>query len=207
MTARASSDPSARPAAAPTIDGRLNRSVVTRKKIIDALTALVYEGCLAPTAEQVATKADVGLRTVFRHFEDMDSLYREMGSDLDAVVMPVINTRLEGATWRDKLHHSIELRATLYDRVAAMHLATQVHRHESGLLDRNCRRLVELQRERLRSMLARTPAADGAVFEALDAVLSIEVWIRLRREQGLTGAQARGVMRLAAERILGLAGP
>jgi hypothetical protein len=28
----------------------------------------------------------------------MDSLYREIGSDLDVVMMPAINTRLEGAT-------------------------------------------------------------------------------------------------------------
>ena len=71
-------------AVAPKSDGRINRSVVTRKKIVTALTALVYEGHLTPTAEQVAQRAEVGLRTVFRHFDDMDSLYREISLDLEA---------------------------------------------------------------------------------------------------------------------------
>ncbi|MBV5268573.1 MAG: TetR/AcrR family transcriptional regulator, partial [Burkholderiaceae bacterium] len=64
-----------------TSDGRFNRSVVTRKKIVSALTSLVYEGYLSPTAEQVAQRADVGLRTVFRHFDDLNSLYSEIGAD------------------------------------------------------------------------------------------------------------------------------
>ena len=59
-------------------DGRINRSIVTRKKIVDALTALVFEGHITPTAEQVAQRANVGLHTVFRHFDDMDSLCREV---------------------------------------------------------------------------------------------------------------------------------
>ena len=68
--------PNGAPVAQSTSDGRLKRSVATRKKILQALTALTYEGVLSPTAEQVAMRADVGLRTVFRHFDDMDSLYR-----------------------------------------------------------------------------------------------------------------------------------
>lgn len=41
---------------------------------------LVREGDISPSAELVAARADVGLRTVFRHFKDLDSLYREMSA-------------------------------------------------------------------------------------------------------------------------------
>ena len=68
----------------PKLDGRLNRSVVTRNKIVETLTKLILEGQISPTAEQVALRANVGLRTVFRHFDNMDALYREISIDVDA---------------------------------------------------------------------------------------------------------------------------
>ena len=85
--------PTAKP---PKSDGRVHRSVVTREKIVSALTALIYEGHLSPTAEQVAQRADIGLRTVFRHFDDMDSLYREINTELENQFLPMQSVRLTG---------------------------------------------------------------------------------------------------------------
>lgn len=183
-------------------DGRLNRSIVTRQKIVDALTALIYEGHLSPTAEQVATRADVGLRTVFRHFDDMDSLYREIGQGLDGMIQPMISQRLVGTTWQDRLRHSVQLRTAFFDRVAAIHLATQVHRHESAYLSQQVKQSVALQRELLQRQISAEAVRDATLFEALDVVLSIEVWIRLRREQGLSAEAARQVILRAVSALL-----
>ena len=51
-------------------DGRLLRSERSRQQIIDATQELVNEGVLVPTAQIVADRAEVGIRTVFRHFAD-----------------------------------------------------------------------------------------------------------------------------------------
>jgi len=63
---------------ADSVDGRRQRGQDNRARIVAAMMDIVREGQIAPSAEQVAARADVGLRTVFRHFQDMDSLYREM---------------------------------------------------------------------------------------------------------------------------------
>ena len=63
-------------------DGRLQRSVRSRQIILDAIVSLVEEGNLVPTAQQVARRAGVGLRTVFRHFDDMEALFAEMDRKL-----------------------------------------------------------------------------------------------------------------------------
>ena len=55
-------------------DGRLLRSERSRQLIITAIIELIDEGHLIPTAQQVAHRADVGIRSVFRHFDDMDSI-------------------------------------------------------------------------------------------------------------------------------------
>jgi AcrR family transcriptional regulator len=198
-----------RPAAAieaPKADGRVTRSIVTRKKIVDALTALIREGQMSPTAEQVAQRADVGLRTVFRHFADMDSLYREISMNLDAQVMPMLQVRLTASTWQQRVLQSIEPRTEIYDRVAAMNLAAQVHRHESAYLAENLMSAARLQRDMLRRLLPAAVTQDATLVDALDLVLSIEAWIRLRREQGLSVAEARQVMRLGVTALLAPAG-
>ncbi|WP_422016191.1 TetR/AcrR family transcriptional regulator [Roseateles sp.] len=183
-------------------DGRVNRSIATRKKIVDALTALVFEGHITPTAEQVAQRADVGLRTVFRHFDDMDALYREISIDVDVQIQPLLQARLNAPTWQERVLLSIDHRSDIYDRTAALHLAAQVHRHESPYLTQNLMDAARLQRDLLQRLLPPAVAQDARLLEALDLMLSFEAWIRLRREQGLPADQAREVMRLGVKALL-----
>ena len=75
---------------APLADGRRERSRSSRSKIVAAMLDLVGKGDVAPSAARVAEVAGVGLRSVFRHFDDMDELYREMGGVIEAQVMPII---------------------------------------------------------------------------------------------------------------------
>lgn len=193
--------PAPRPPA-PKTDGRVTRSVVTRRRIVDALTALIHEGFVSPTAEQVAQRADVGLRTVFRHFDDMDSLYREISLDLDALVMPLTHVRLAGPTWLDRLLQTVDLRRDIYDRIAAIHLAAQVHRHESPFLTQNLMESAAMQRQLIRSLLPDTAARDAVLLDALDVALSLESWVRLRREQGLSADDAVAVMKRTVRALL-----
>ena len=58
------------------VDGRFRRSVRSRERILDALRELVSEGNLRPTGQQVAARASVSLRTVFRQFDDMEVIQR-----------------------------------------------------------------------------------------------------------------------------------
>ena len=56
-------------------DGRRQRSERSQTAIIEAALALMEEGTLVPTAQQIADRAGVGIRSFFRHFADMDSLF------------------------------------------------------------------------------------------------------------------------------------
>ena len=63
-------------------DGRMRRSHKSRQKIIDASLALVHEGEMSVSAQKVAQRAGVGLRSVFRHFSDMEGLFVEFNEQL-----------------------------------------------------------------------------------------------------------------------------
>ena len=56
------------------VDGRRLRSERSVRAIIEAALALQAEGMLVPTAQQISDRAGVGIRSFFRHFEDMESL-------------------------------------------------------------------------------------------------------------------------------------
>jgi AcrR family transcriptional regulator len=61
------------------VDGRTARGHRTRAAVIDALLALQEEGDLEPTAQRVAERAGVALRSVYGHFCDMETLWAEAG--------------------------------------------------------------------------------------------------------------------------------
>jgi AcrR family transcriptional regulator len=184
------------------VDGRVSRGQRSRRRIVAALMQLVREGVITPTAEAVAMRADVGLRTVFRHFADMETLYREIAKEIDAVVAPAATRRLAGRTWRERLVESVDLRVALFERLMPFQLATAARRHESPFLDQRQREIAALQRTLLHHVVPRTIADDVPRFAALDLVLSVDSWIRLRREQRLSRTAARRVVLRAVEALI-----
>jgi TetR/AcrR family transcriptional regulator, regulator of autoinduction and epiphytic fitness len=59
-------------------DGRLARGVHTRMTIVQAAVTLIDSGDNHPATSDVATRAGVSLRTVFRHFGDVEGLFCEV---------------------------------------------------------------------------------------------------------------------------------
>ena len=68
-------------------DGRARRALATRQRIIDSMAALIREGIVAPTCEQVAAGAGISPRSVFLHFDDLQTLFEEVYGTLTEAVM------------------------------------------------------------------------------------------------------------------------
>src|ERR1019366_3029777 len=86
----------------PSADGRRRRGQDNRARIVAAMLDIIHSGDLAPSAEQVAQRADVGLRTVFRHFQDMDSLFREMSVVIMGELHVAAETPFRSDGWRER---------------------------------------------------------------------------------------------------------
>jgi AcrR family transcriptional regulator len=191
---------------APEPDGRRRRSQDSRARIIAAMLELVHSGKIAPGAEQVAARAGVGLRTVFRHFKDMDSVYREMATVIESELAEVLRKPLAGETWRERLSDLIARRSLAFEKIAPFKRAANAHRHASPFLEAHHDRLTGASRDILRELLPAATAADGLRLETLDLLLGYETWSRLRGEQGLSIRRAREVIAFAVERVIGEAG-
>jgi AcrR family transcriptional regulator len=198
---------SRKPAQAPApssanIDGRRRRGEDNRARIVAAMLEIIHAGEVAPSAEQVAQRADVGLRTVFRHFQDMDSLYREMSVVIAGELHAAAARPFQAQDWRERVVELIGRRSWAFEKVGPFLRASAVFRYRSKFLDADNVGLAAAMRDILKRQLPPAVARDQLKFEALDLLLSFESWSRLRREQGLTPKRAREVLEAAVRRLL-----
>jgi AcrR family transcriptional regulator len=184
-------------------DGRRRRSQDSRSRIVAAMVELVRAGDISPSAADVAARAGVGLRSVFRHFKDMESLYREITDVIEADLRAATVAKpFKGETWRERVLELIERRSAGFEQIAPMRRASDARRHASAVLQDDHQRLTLTLRDILRHQLPRD-AVDRPTFEALELLLSFEAWSRLRREQGLTPNDARKALRAAVKALIG----
>jgi AcrR family transcriptional regulator len=189
------------PQTAPDIaDGRRRRGQDNRARIVAAMMEIVHSGDVAPSAEQVAARADVGLRTVFRHFQDMDSLYREIAAVVGAEVRAVLGRPLQGASWQERLLERVGRFALAYEKMAPYKRAADAFKHRSKFLGTDYAKLVQEQRQVLERELPAGLARDR--LEAIHLLTSFEAWARLRNEQGLTPRRAQAVVEAALKTLI-----
>ncbi len=184
-------------------DGRHQRSERSRREIVDALLKLIARGEMNPSAAQVAEEAGVGLRSVFRHFEEMDTLYRQMTAQIEDEVMPEVTASFVAKDWRGKLGEMVKRRARVFERIMPYRVAGAARRFQSEYLMQDYKRAVALEQAALRAILPKTVLNAGDTLAALDLVLSFESWRRLRQDQRLSPTRAEAAVRLAVERIVG----
>lgn len=188
-------------------DGRKARRARSRLKIVHAFKELVREGVAAPSAAAVAAKAGVGLRTVYRCFEDMGTLYQELIAVLHDEFQPRTLPDLDTEDRAIRLSQLLANRTAVFSDLEPFLLASEAKRHAYKALDDDYGYLLRLERERLQAVINPDNHLPGELFEALHGVTSFSFWRRLRVEQDLSQDQAGRVMARAATSLLTTSAP
>ncbi len=183
-------------------DGRRLRSSRSRAEIVRAMHALIGEGDFSPSATRVAEAAGVSLRTVFRHFDDMDTLYREMSAIVEAEVKPILQRPLRGKTWRERLNELVARRAEIFERVMPHKVAGSLRRFSSAYLMQDYERFVRMERQTLQQVLPARIIANSKLFHALEMATGFQAWRRMRQDQKLSVKEAGEVMIFTVDRLL-----
>ena len=170
-------------------DGRVRRSERSREAIVGALLDLIGSGVAAPTARQVAERGGVGIRSVFRHFSEMESLYAAMDARLESEVRRMFLGGDRTGSLEERALGFVRLRAAVFERVAPFKRAANLQRPRSRFLDQRHRAMQRELREDLLAWLPELRAAGAPAVEAFDLLGSFEAWDRLRTDQGI-GAKA-----------------
>lgn len=147
---------------------------------------LVSDGVLAPTAQQIADRAGIGIRTLFRHFSDMESLFEEADAQKRESYEEQFIGGDRSGSLDVRIQHAVERRAAAYEITKNAILSThaQIWRYE--FLRKNYAGYLRALRKDLDDWLPELKDLERCDREAVDAVASFEMWHRLREYQGLS---------------------
>lgn len=188
------------------VDGRRERGRSSHKRIVEAMMELIVGGDLAPSAARVAEEAGIGLRTVFRHFDDMDALYAEITATITERVMPIVAAPYPDQDWRANVRDLVRRRVRVFETTLPFRLAANIKRYQSPFLMGQYGKVVMLERELLLRLLPGGVLTDRINVEALCASLSFQNWRALRHDQGLSAEEAGTVTMHMAETLMATIG-
>jgi TetR/AcrR family transcriptional regulator of autoinduction and epiphytic fitness len=189
------------------IDGRTARADNTRRRIVSSMIALIEEGHLRPTAAAIADRAEVSVRSVFQHFNDLGALFQAAADSTMHRVWSLVRPIPDSGTLDERLDALLDMRWDIYDHIAAI-------RRAASLIEDQLPMFVEGRnqfRHMLRSVIDRVFAGElahlhaGAKQESLDAMVVVcefEFMEVLRRQMELPRDKAMAAQRRAMTALL-----
>lgn len=188
------------------VDGRKARALRTRDAIVTALMDLVAMGDLNPTAQRIADRAGVSLRSVYQHFTDVDSLWEQAGARLfervtqmAAVVDPTMDLT-------ERVARLVTARTAILEVVTPFSRAARFMDPTSPVINEWRMIMLREGRERVASVFApeldRAPAGQREVLlDAIDCLTTWQTWDHLH-EIGATPERARAVIAASILKLL-----
>jgi TetR/AcrR family transcriptional regulator of autoinduction and epiphytic fitness len=182
------------------VDGRTARGQRTRASVVDALLALQEEGDLAPTAQRVAARAGVALRTVFGHFSDMETLWAEAGQRELEKLGALAERPDRSLPLEQRIAAYCASRARVLEALLPVARAARLREPTSPQLQRNREMFIAAGDAEVSDVfgpeLDRLDATGRArLMDALYVASSAASWDVLRTDRGLDPEDAAGVMR------------
>ena len=195
-------------AAEAAVDGRHRRRDRNRDAVVDALLALYTEGRLDPSSAEIAERAGLSPRSLFRYFDDVDDLCQAAINEQQRRVMP---TAMVDASPDDPFAHRVEVIIT--QRLAVFHAMGTVGAvsrlrapFQSIVADElaGARALLRAQLNRLfrPELAAMTKSRATGVLAVADVVCSFEAYHLMRDDQGLTDDQIVGALQIVLTGLL-----
>jgi TetR/AcrR family transcriptional regulator, regulator of autoinduction and epiphytic fitness len=189
------------------LDGRLARSARTRHAVVDALLDLLGEGDLRPTAARIAERAGVSLRIVFHHFDDLEAIYSELADRQAERVKPLTVPIPVALPFARRVEKFAAQRGRLLETLSPVRRAAVLMEPFRPALAKRLKHARDLMRAAAIAAfapeLSKLAASEKrATTAALDVATSWVAWEQMRRHQGLSESDARGVMATTIRALL-----
>lgn len=161
--------------------------------MVDAALDLLRERGVQPSAQEIADRAGVSLRTVFRHYDDMDSL---LATAIERQVQRV--GHLFQPLGPMDVASFVARRAELFEEISGARRAAMQNEARQIVRDglAHAHRMLRVQVEGAFEI-------SGITLDAVDAATSWWAWYALRFQQELSIEDASEVMAHTVGRLLG----
>lgn len=189
------------------VDGRTARAQRTREAIVEACVALVEAGDVRPTAPRIAAQAGVSVRSVFQHFDDLETLFAMVAERAVTGLAQLISPVDADLSLDERIEQFVSQRVALLEALTPIRRAADVHAPFSpGIRER-----IQLGHDYFRDELARVfgreldvlPAGRrDEVLDLLDVSTTWATWDVLRTLVHRDVAQAAATMTLGLRAAL-----
>jgi len=176
----------------PKVDGRRERTKRTRAAIVGALTDLLDEGRIEPTAAQIAARAGVAVRSIAQHFASREELLLAVAQHhTERLAHTPVDRR---GSLEERIEAFVAARARSLEASAAMRRAAAVVLGRSPAVAHALEEAARERRKETSKLFAAEIAATEdapAVERAVALVSSGRAWDVLRGEMALGTKGAR----------------
>ena len=193
-------------------DGRRLRRERNRVAVVEALLALYRSGNLRPSSAEIAGRAGLSPRSLFRYFDDVDDLCRAAVARQEEEALPLLGVDAgPGDPLPARVAALVDQRLRLYAAVAPAAAVSRLEAPFHPALAEELSRSRAYLRRQLRLLFAPElrsmdhEAAD-ATLAAADVLCSFESYELLRHAQGLSSSRAGAALRTALTALFA-AGP
>ena len=163
-------------------DGRNLRSINSQKLIVDACIKLFKAGNLEPTAQQVADESGVGIRTVFRQFDEMENLFKSV----DAVLSKDYDFEVRydpSSSFDARLQSAISHMNAGYEKHKLIMFMTVSKMWKYEFLRKNYLMYQDLIKSKTEEILPEVLSFDTESRHLFHASLSFAMWTRLQGQK------------------------
>jgi len=162
-------------------DGRFARSKKTKDAIVKALLKLLRNNPF-PTAEQVAKESKIGLRTVYRQFKDMESIYLSLHEECMHSLGQIFNSDVDlDRPFNERVSFAIRERFTIYDKYETLFIATISNSARLPTLVNQVAESYQIMRERFIKIVAEIENLSTIKSDLLFTRILFPSWFSLQK--------------------------
>lgn len=187
------------------VDGRRLRREQNRQAAVEALASLYREGTYLPSAAEIAERAGLSPRSLFRYFEDVDDLSRAALDHMHAIARPLL--RIEAAPSDPlpaRVAALVEARLRLWTAVTPGARVMRMRAPASPLLADELRTTRAYLRGQIAALFEAELRDRPGALPAVDVLCSFESVDLLLHDQGLSRRRAGAAL---VQSVLALLAP
>lgn len=190
------------------VDGRNLRAEHTRRKIVVATRALLEETSMLPKVAEIALRAGVSVRSVFQHFQEVETLFLAVFDEILAEAQDAWVPVEPVGPLAARVEALVSRRAAACERVLPVRVAAVPFEGSSPAMAERTKIARAAARQQiewaLRPELDRLAPTDRRqVVDALRASLDWDMWMNMRRYHALSLEEAEAVWHKIVTGLMG----
>ena len=185
------SEPTSSDEEAESTDKRRVRRAANRQAVVEAMISLYADGQYAPTAVEIAERAGLSVRSLFRYFDDVDDLGAAAIAYQESQAYPLLalDARPEDPL-ADRIARLVESRVRQYELLAPAARAARAVAHRRPAVAAKLAEINGIRREQIRTLFAAelesmSPPAADRTLATVDVLCSFESHQILRSDHAL----------------------